>query len=350
MNDLFLFFNIEKRIGIKKLTPSDLGTKETSNQSHIGLYQDVLQFLGNNVVTTAMLVYEDSCRILDCFFDRIENPDGTYRSPKIRKGNKNEESVVSEIRAFALSDTSADWYLLWSGLENRDLVFWLVNSKSDDFNLISSLVDVNIHTITEEDTAYSILKKIMVSKINCSSIEIQKDIEILSQTGYPTKKYKPFDLEKAKKNIVWVGKRGEELVNEYLKRLKVSDRIKTFEWMNQSRESGLPYDFILNKHHYIDVKSTRFDFSQDIVFSNQEVSFANQQLDSAYSVYRVFEITETNANLRICTKCAPYMMTLNKYVQTFNESIIQSNTRLLGLNIAVAPDDCFQFIQNTIRL
>lgn len=348
---MFFFFDIEKRIGLKKLSNADLGTSDTSRQTHIGLYNEVLQFLGDNVVTTAMLVYGDYCQMLDCYFDRIENPDGTYRSPKIRIGKKNEDSVVSKIREFALADASADWFLVWSGLENKDLVFWLINSKSNDFNVIKDLVGSKTHIITDEDKTYTSLKNIMVNKINQSSVDIQKEIEIISQTGVQSKKYKPFDLEKAKRNMSLVGKRGEELVNEYLEQLKNLHKVESFEWMNKSRESGLPYDFILNQKEYIDVKSTRFDFTQNIVFSNQEVGFVSQQKsDFDYSVYRVFNITEANANLKICTQCMPYMEQLNKNVQTFNKAIIQSKTRLLGLNVAVSPTDCFGNIQDTIRL
>lgn len=347
----FFFFDIEKRIGLKKLSNADLGTSETSKQTHIGLYNDVLQFLGDSVVTTAMLVYGNYCQMLDCYFDRIENPDGTYRSPKIRIGKKDEDSVVSKIREFALTDATADWYLVWSGLENKDLVFWLINSKSNDFSVIKDLVGLKTHIITDEDNVYASLKNIMVNKINQSSVDIQKEIEIISQTGIQSKKYKPFDLEKAKKNMAFVGKRGEELVNEYLEQLKNMHKVESFVWMNKSKESGLPYDFILNQKEYIDVKSTRFDFTQNIVFSNQEVDFANQQKSEFdYSVYRVFDLTESNANLKICTQCMPYMEKLNKNVQTFNKAIIQSKTRLLGLNVAVSPTDCFGNIQDTIRL
>lgn len=151
---MFFFFDIEKRIGLKKLSNADLGTSDTSRQTHIGLYNDVLQFLGDNVVMTAMLVYGDYCQMLDCYFDRIENPDGTYRSPKIRIGSKTEDSIVSKIREFALTDTSAEWYLLWSGLENKDLVFWLINSKSNDYNFIKDLVGSKTHIVTDEDNAY----------------------------------------------------------------------------------------------------------------------------------------------------------------------------------------------------
>ena len=353
MNDMFFFFFdiAEKRIGLKKLTSADLGTSTTSRQTHIGLYNDVLQFLGDNVVTTAMLIYGNYCQLLDCFFDRIENPDGSFRSPKIRVGHNNEDSVVSKIREFAMTDLDADWYLLWSGLENNDLVFWLINSNSTDYNIVKGLVGSKTRIITDEDKTYENLKNIMVNRINLSSIDIQKDIEIISQTGVPSKKYKPFDVETAKINIAKIGKRGEELVNNYLERQKSLKAIESFEWMNRSRESGLPYDFILNKEHYIDVKSTRFDFSQKIVFSNQEVGFIYQLGPTfSYSVYRVFDITETSADLKICTQCMPYIESINKDVQEFNDSITLNKTTLLGLNLAISPVDCFEIIQNTIRL
>ena len=61
----------------------------------------------------------------------------------------------------------------------------------------------------------------MINKINRSSVGIQKEIEIISQTGIQSKKYKTFDLEKAKRNFALVGKRGEELVNEYLEQQKI---------------------------------------------------------------------------------------------------------------------------------
>lgn len=95
---MFTFFNIEKRIGLKKLSGADLGTSSTSNQTHIGLFNEVLTFLDDSTSTTAMLIHNSYCQILDCFFDRIENPDGTFRSPKIRMGTSSSDSVVSKIR------------------------------------------------------------------------------------------------------------------------------------------------------------------------------------------------------------------------------------------------------------
>ena len=122
-----------------------------------------------------MLVYGDYCQILDCYFDRIKNLDGTYRSPK------KYEKVELVKNPLSQKLESLPWKIrvqigisLWSGLENKDLVFWLINSHSEDFAIIKTLVKDNVRIIKDEDKAYAGLKNIMVSKINNSSIDIQK--------------------------------------------------------------------------------------------------------------------------------------------------------------------------------
>jgi len=108
---LFFHTHKESRIGFKKLSAADLGLSADSHQTHIGLYEDVLTFLDDSdVVKSAMLIYGDWCDILDCNFDRIENPDHTFRSPKIKKGDV-KDSVVVKIREFAATKPTSDWYL-----------------------------------------------------------------------------------------------------------------------------------------------------------------------------------------------------------------------------------------------
>lgn len=351
----FFFFDIEKRIGLKKLSIADLGLGETSRQTHIGLYGEVLKFLGDNVVTTGMLIHGSYCKMLDCFFDRIENPDGTFRSPKIRMGSSSSDSIVSKIREFASKAPQNDWYLLWAGLDNKDLVFWLIDKGSEDFKLIKGLVDAKVKIITDEDKAYDSLRKIMVDKIDRTSLGIQKDIEILSQVGGAIRRYKPYDIEKAKKQFAFIGKKGEELINEYLSQEQSAKRIESFEWKNSSRESGLPYDFLVKSKEsqelYVDVKSTRFDFTQNIVFSHQEIGFVNHlNNDAQYFVYRVFDITDESADLRICNQCLPYMSLMDANVNSFKQKIGVQKTSLIGMSLAVSPNDCFARIQNTIKL
>lgn len=353
---MFTFFNIEKRIGLKRLSSADLGISDTSNQTHIGLFNDVLTFLEDSTSTTAMLVHDSYCQILDCFFDRIENPDGTFRSPKIRMGTKKAESVVSKIRHFAENNPDDEWYLLWSSLENKDLVFWLINKQSSDFHIIENLVKSNIRIITDQDSDYRPLKTAIVKKINLVSIDIQKDIEIISQVGDLTRKYKVYDVEKARKQFAATGKKGEELISEYLEQEVAAKRINSFEWMNKSRESGLPYDFViraLNRNPlFIDVKSTRFDFKQNIIFSSQEVVFVHNcaNTDSAYAVYRVFNMTDDSGLLSICDNCESYMNGLNTDIERFREAIVPTKTALLKMSLSVSPKDCFSSITAPIKL
>ena len=96
-----MFFELheEKKIGYKELSDADLGRAERSNQTHIGLFDDVLTFLPNSsTVKDAMVIYNNKAEILPLHFDRIQNSDGSYRSPKIRAGARNGESVLSFIR------------------------------------------------------------------------------------------------------------------------------------------------------------------------------------------------------------------------------------------------------------
>ena len=353
---MFTFFNIEKRIGLKQLSNADLGTSSTSNQTHIGLFNDVLTFLEDGTSTTAMLIHNSYCQILDCFFDRIENPDGTFRSPKIRMGTSSSDSVVSKIREFAEEQPNDDWYLLWSSLENKDLVFWLINRSSEDFKIIENLVKANIHIITDQDSAYKSLKLAMVKKINSVSIDIQKEIEIISQVGDFARKFKTYDVEKASKQFAAIGKKGEALINEYLGHELAANRISSFEWMNKSRESGLPYDFVIRSvgsiKQFIDVKSARFDFKQSIIFSSQEIAFVHNYANAVaeYAVYRVFDMSEDTGFLSICNNCCDYMNGLNADIERFKTAITPTKTTLLKMSLSVSPKDCFSSINTPIKL
>lgn len=353
---MFTFFNIEKRIGLKKLSGADLGTSSTSNQTHIGLFNEVLTFLEDSTSTTAMLVHDSYCQILDCFFDRIENPDGTFRSPKIRIGANGSDSVVAKIRKFAEEQPNDEWYLLWSSLENKDLVFWLINKSSVDFGIIENLVKANIHIITEQDSAYKPLKLAMVKKINSVSVNIQKEIEIISQVGDLARKFKAYDVEKASKQFAAIGKKGEELINEYLGHELAANRISSFEWMNKSRESGLPYDFVIRPvnsvKQFIDVKSTRFDFKQSIIFSSQEIAFVHNCANAVaeYAVYRVFDMSDNTGILSICNNCSNYMNCLYADIERFKTAIIPTKTTLLKMSLSVSPEDCFSSINTPIKL
>lgn len=336
---MFFKLNDEHRIGCKKLSHADLGTG-ISHQTHIGLYENVLNFLPNSdVVQTAMLIYNDYCDILDCYFDRIENPDGTFRSPKIRLGNT--DSIVRQIRKFASEDITADWYLLWFGLDSQELVFMLMNSSSQDFAELSRYFDIHKQVIDESQPAFTAILRLIEHKVDMVSVDLQEELETAVLVGTTSNKYKPYDIEKAKSVFRNIGRKGEELINEYLDREKLLKHISSFQWLNASRESGLPFDFIvdhgLSTSKHIDVKSTNFKFEQPIVFSGGEIDFVHCKDYTSYCVYRVFDMRNEQKALKICTSIQQYADNVYARQKSFLKDIELLQTRLTTIGYSVSP-------------
>lgn len=347
----FFFFNDEKRIGYKKLSRADLGTSDSSNQTHIGLYEGVLEFLEDtDVVKSAMLIYDDYCDILNCSFDRIKTPEGRYRSPKIRIGSDVSSSIVNKIREFAKEDINANWYLAWTGLESKELVFWLIKGGSEDYKVAQTFFPSEKSILEESSPTFDMAKEYLLKRINFVSVDVQKDIEVKSQIGDKARIYKPKDIENAERLFGETGKKGEELIAQYLEKEKKFGHIQSYQWANQSRESGLPYDFIINDKQFVDVKSTRFDFEQYLYFSDAEIEFVTRKDSLTYSVYRVFDMSTDVKKLRICNNCNNYMQNINTPILNIKKEMEVHNTLLDTLKIGVKPNDCFVNIQNPITL
>lgn len=347
----FFFFNDEKRIGYKKLSLADLGISHSSNQTHIGLYEGVLEFLDDtDVVKSAMLIYDDYCDILDCSFDRIKTPEGRYRSPKIRIGSDTNSSIVYKIREFAKEDVNADWYLVWTGLESKELVFWLIKGGSKDYKVAQTFFPSKKSVLDESSPTFVMAKDYLLKRINFASVEVQKDIEVKSQIGDIARQYKPKDIENAERLFKETGKKGEELIAQYLDKEKKNGRIQSYQWANQSRESGLPYDFIIDDKQFVDVKSTRFDFEQFLYFSDTEIDFVSTKDSLSYSVYRVFDMNTDEKKLRICNDCNNYIKIINTPIVNIKKEMKVHRTLLDTLKIGVRPNDCFVSIQNPIIL
>lgn len=351
----FFFFSFtEKSIGIKKLTLADLGMSNSSNQTHIGLKKDVFSFLDDSdVVKEGLLVYENEVFALDCVFDRIENPDGTFRSPKIRKGDGN--SIVEMIRKIANKKPNTNWYLVWSGLESEQLAFWLFNEESEDFKMVSKLFPSMSMVLTDNYAEYEEVKKMFLYKLNKSSTNIQKDIEIAAQTGRGIRRYNRIDIKKANELYERIGREGENLIADYLEKQKYAKIIESFRWMNKDRESGEPFDFIINEDlssmQYIDVKATRFDFNQYVYYSEEEIKFVSElNNNDKYAMYRVFDMEEDNKKLSICGNCQDYITLVYNHIVDFSNKLNENQTILRTMKLGVEPQICFRNIQSELIL
>lgn len=352
-----MFFQIhpEKRIGFKKLSPADLGQSGSSHQTHIGLFENVLTFLPDtHIEKAAILICDDYCDILSCEYGKINRKDGNINAPNVKSGSRRKNTIVRKIREFAKEKPNEDWYLLWFGTDSNELVFWLISSDSPDYLFIST--NISDYKVYDEDyPAFPYILSFLEDKINGVSQNILKDLEIASQVGDFKRKFKELDLEKAASKCKEVGRKGEELIAEYLDKEKSAGRISNYIWENKSREVGKPFDFIidaaLHSEKYIDVKSTSFDFAQEVIFSENEISFINElNNDTKYYAYRVFNINEENKKLAICNKCLKYLSRINLSIESFHNALAKKKAYSKSLNVAVKPEVCFKVITPTIIL
>lgn len=354
MNNFFKL-NPEKRIGYKKLSAADLGLSSTSHQTHIGLFDNMLTFLPNaHIEKYAILIYNDFCDILSCEYGKINRKNGKIDAPKVQSGNRSKNTVVRKIRSFAKEKPNLDWFIVWFGTDSNELVFWLISSDSQDYLFLNAILS-DFKVYDESTPSFSQIINYLESKINGVSVNILKELEIASQVGDFKNKYKTLYLDKAAARCRDIGRRGEELIAQYLDKQKNTGKINDYIWENKSHEVGKPYDFIIVSTHateyFIDVKSTSFDFSQEIVFSENEISFVTElHDDSRYSAFRVFDIYEEQKKLAICRKCYSYLSKLDSRVKIFHKDLAKRRAFTKSLNIAIKPEICFKTIDNTIVL
>lgn len=352
-----MFFKLhdEKKIWFKKLSEADLGLG-TSHQTHIGLYGDIFTFLHDTQVESpAFLIYNNNIDIVDCYFDRIKNLDGTYRSPKIRKWDRDVVSVVTVIRDEAAKIwTSVNWYLIWFGLENEGMVFYFFNDQSSDFSEVSSIIDLKTSDrLDENDPNFTKFLNYLENKVNKSGEKIIQELEIDSQVG-SSKKYKPFDLNNANNLFKETGRKWEAIIDEYLAYQKSRNIILNYEWLNRTMETGLPYDFHIQTHDqniiYLDVKSTKYKFEQPLIFSSQEIEFINETPN--YHIYRVFDLYEedTRPKLKICNNARTIAHNIKPHIDSLKSSLGMISVKHLVSKIAINPQNELINFDNEIIL
>ena len=353
-----MFFEVhpEKKIGVKKLSPNDLGLKETGHQTHMGLYLHILDFLpDNHVEKAAILIYGNYCEILNCDYGKINRKTGKFEAPNIKSGARNEQTVVNQIREFAALKPHCDWYLVWFGLQSEELVFWLISSDSEDYQYASKIFPIFNKVYDENSPSFSLAIDFLEKKVNGVSVKLQEEIEVASQTGKQIKKYKKQDIEKANELFKQVGYSGEQLIAQYLEEQKIAHTISNYKWMNANSESGAPFDFIINEgleaENFVDVKSTRFDFNQYLYYSDEEIGFVHDlKEDRKYSVYRVFDMDNAQKKFCICTHCMSYVTSVNADIIDFFCKMEKLQTIPQSIKIGVRPKECFLKIQPQILL
>lgn len=349
---MFFRTHEEGQIGYKELTKPDLGDAP-GNTTHIGLFGDILRFLPNrDYVDSSMFIYNNECSSLDFSFDRIQNQDGTYRSPKIRKGGKDVASVTTVIRdLYNQHDPSYRWFLIWFGLESEEVVFYLFHNHSADYACFEQYIDLSKDRcrgkIQRGDENFENIIHYLEDIVNRSNQSLIDELEVVSQVGQRLKKYRQFDINRANEIFKTTGLKGETLVAEYLEKLKFQHQITNYSWFNKSMESGLPYDFTIQQLNqnvvYVDVKSTSSSFEQPMIFSSQEIEFITQA--SCYSIFRVYNLSsEHDFYMRTCDNSKQLASIVNPMISNLGSELLQNKIILQTAKLAIPTlHECLQF-------
>lgn len=116
------------------------------------------------------------------------------------------------------------------------------------------------------------------------------------------------DLRRAKEQAERTGRLGEEFVHDHLQRLQHAGSLQSFDWVSD-RIPLSPFDFTLSvapaSDVLLDVKSTRGEYGRVLHVSFGELRTMAGSA-ARYDLYRVFEMTETRAKLRVATDIRRY--------------------------------------------
>ena len=120
---------------------------------------------------------------------------------------------------------------------------------------------------------------------------------------------------------------------------KSTSQIKDFKWLNQSKETGMPYDFEIttldNTIFFSDAKATNYKFSQPMILSTGELKFINENKEN-YLIHRLYSISDV-PKLRVCNNIFSVSDLFIPPYQVFNNSITASGLKLQGAKLAVTP-------------
>ena len=347
---MFFELHSENRIGYKKLSSADLGIGESSHQTHIGLSEHVLTFLSDRdtVSEDSIFIYEDKFEYIDAYFDRIERPDGSFRSPKIRVGDRGCISIVSTIReivSYGKGDT--EWYLIWFGLKNEKIVFFLFNSTSSDYvSIVNGGLNLDKKGAKALDNATPVVHKLFEyfeDRVNRSGLEVLKELEVASQIQEwgPNKRFKKYDVDMANRQFKEIGRKGEQLIANYLDKKVIRGQLLCYEWHNKESESGFPYDFTIQDKNsnvcYLDVKTTSYNFNQKMIFSTQEIDFISNHATN-YCIYRVYKTEDEQYSLKICENCKDLSNAIWEQTTLYTAGLGKNHVELKSAKLAISPE------------
>ena len=84
--------------------------------------------------------------------------------------------------------------------------------------------------------------------------------------------------------------------------------------------------------------------------SIQEIDFAAFQENSAYAVYRVFDMNTEQKKFSVCNNCQTYMKSVQQPIVEFKNNIKAQQALIQSIKLGLKPSICFNNISQPIIL
>nr|WP_319475106.1 hypothetical protein [uncultured Sphaerochaeta sp.] len=323
MLDLFKV-HTENTIGIKKLTNADLGIGK-SHQTHIGLYNDVLTFIDDHTSSENGLFFSNgSYEIVDIYFDRITNPDGTTRSPKFRLGTS-EFSLVNRIRSIIQEVPEIKWYLIWLGTDSGKIITALFSDEDSLFSKLNelegeSLLD-SLKVISPKNQHYD---EIILQIQNYIISILKQDIEIIIKKIQQQQMLG--SIERTLDSIFnltdftsLLQQKAIEHLSVFLDRKKQAGQITDFEILRigANKYANFCKMIINNKvERNVLLKISLFEEPQEFFLTSDELTMIQKSGD--FGIFSFSNIDEKSCELRVCSSMKVVMSHLSNYQVDYN--------------------------------
>jgi hypothetical protein len=171
--------------------------------------------------------------------------------------------------------------------------------------------------------------------------EIEREIEDILKPADKDgnsgdKKQSKEEYNKALDDAKKTGELGEKLVNDFLEKNKAGGAILDYKWESENNP-GAPFDFWLmdlaQAEVFVDAKSTKGRFESELHISYSELCKMSES--NRYIIYRVYEVDETSAKLRVSENMSEFAKAILKYSEGFPCGVIIDGIVLKPANIGL---------------
>jgi len=223
---------------------------------------------------------------------------------------------------------TAVWIVLLSQSEPADQalrteVLAAINNKSMRPISREALTDIVNRTASPNHPIRELLDSDLDEALEEASVGSAAAVRRLRAASSP-RRMTAEALQDARRKVEALGLAGEELVNEWLEREVAAGRLRSAVWVSEKNAIS-PWDFEIEEidgtHVRVEVKSTGTLFERPLHISHPQIEAAAASTAPRTDLYRLFDLRDSSARLRISKDIRPFAQTVIDAVQTLGDGI-----------------------------